>query len=84
MDKECKKHAGYPEGLCSGCKPENVSIQRQEYRHVDYVQFMNQRQVQNFINYWLTDKQAKNIRFGFLYGYFADDPHHRNGIRAIV
>ncbi len=33
--------------------PENISIKRQEYRHVDYVQFMNQGQIQNFIDFWI-------------------------------
>ena len=51
---------------------------------MDYVQFMNQRQVQSFIDYWLTEKRGKTMRVGFLYGYYAEDPYFKNGIRAIV
>ena len=37
----------------------------------------------NFVKYWLSER-PNQMRFGYLYGYFADDPYYQNGIRAIV
>jgi len=44
---------------------------------------MNNQQVHSFIDYWLGEKKEV-MRVGFLYGYFAEDPYYKNGIRAIV
>jgi len=44
---------------------------------------MNNQQIHNFIDYWLGEKKEV-MRVGFLYGYFAEDPYYKNGIRAIV
>lgn len=51
---------------------------------MDYVQFMNNKQMRSFIDYWTQDKQMAEIRVAFLYGYYAEDPFYKNGIRAIV
>ena len=44
---------------------------------------MNTEQMHNFVKYWLSER-PNQMRFGYLYGYFADDPFYHNGIRAIV
>lgn len=56
-------------------------MKRQEYRHVDYVQFMNSAEISNFVNYWLNTFEE---RVGWLYGYYAEDPDYELGIRAVV
>jgi nuclear protein localization family protein 4 len=61
--------------------PPSINMKRQEYRHVDYVQFMNSPEISNFVNYWLNTFEE---RVGWLYGYFAEDPDYELGIRAIV
>ena len=48
----CDQHEPYPRGLCNRCVPENITLKRQEYRHMDYVQFMNNKQMRGFIDYW--------------------------------
>lgn len=70
--------------MCSKCAPSNVIIKRQEYRHVDYVQFMNIAQIQDFIRYWVKEKKMAEKRVGYLYGYYAEDPNYKGGIRIIV
>jgi nuclear protein localization family protein 4 len=69
--------------MCNKCVPPNVVIKRQEYRHVDYVQFMNVDQIQEFIQYWLPRRHEQQ-RVAYLYGYYAEDPHYKGGIRVIV
>ena len=61
--------------------PPSINMKRQEYRHVDYVQFMNSAEISNFVNYWLNSFEE---RVGWLYGYYAEDPDYELGIRAIV
>lgn len=80
----CDRHEPYPRGLCNRCVPESVTLRRQEYRHVDYVQFVNSRQLRGFIDYWAQDRQMAEVRVAFLYGYYAEDPFYSNGIRAVV
>ncbi len=69
--------------MCNKCVPPNVVVKSQEYRHVDYVQFMNIAQIQDFVRYWLPRKNEQQ-RVGFLYGYYAEDPNYKGGIRVIV
>jgi nuclear protein localization family protein 4 len=83
IDRSCRNHEPYPKAMCNKCVPPNVVIKRQEYRHVDYVQFMNISQIQDFIKYWLPRKNEQQ-RVAFLYGYYAEDPHYKGGIRVIV
>ena len=56
--------------MCNKCIPPNVVVQRQVYRHVDYVQFMNVAQIQDLIRYWLPRRHEQQ-RVAFLYGYYA-------------
>jgi nuclear protein localization family protein 4 len=83
VDLTCKQHEPYPKAMCNKCVPPNVVIKRQEYRHVDYVQFMNVDQIQEFIQYWLPRRHEQQ-RVAYLYGYYAEDPHYKGGIRVIV
>lgn len=61
--------------------PPSINMKRQEYRHIDYVQFMNSAEISNFVNYWLNSFEE---RVGWLYGYYAEDPDYELGVRAIV
>lgn len=38
---DCKNHKPFPHGMCQKCLPPTVILNRQQYRHVDYVSFMN-------------------------------------------
>ena len=61
--------------------PPSINMKVQQYRHVDYVQFMNSAEISNFVNYWLNSFEE---RVGWLYGYYAEDPDYELGIRAVV
>ena len=79
----CRYHAPYPEGMCSKCMPPGIVLSRQNYRHVDYVSFMNYEEIKLFLSVWQKDHCLVQ-RIGYLFGYFADDPNYPNGIRAVV
>lgn len=44
---------------------------------------MNIAQIQDFVRYWLP-RSHEQQRVGYLYGYYAEDPHYKGGIRVIV
>lgn len=77
----CKEHLPWPAGVCTKCQPNAVTLQRQKFRHVDFIQFENSNIVNNFLDFWrVSGKQ----RIGFLYGKYE---HHKEiplGIRAVV
>lgn len=77
----CKNHEPYPKGMCSQCIPPSINVKRQEYRHVDYAEFMNFQEISRFIKNWL---DTGFPRVGVLYGYYAEDPVYEKGVRAIV
>lgn len=45
---------------------------------------MNIEQISSFIKFWVQKKHMAEQRVGFLYGYYAEDPHYKGGIRVIV
>jgi len=83
LKPNCPNHPPYPNGLCNKCLPPNVILARQPYRHIDYVSFMNQEEVNLFVYEWLKHYCMKQ-RMGFLFGYYAADPNYKDGVRAVV
>ena len=83
MILDCKMHPQFPKAMCNKCMPPSCIVKRQEYRHVDYAQFMNFKEVTNFVNEWVQNSFAKQ-KVGFLYGYYAEDPNYKGGVRAII
>lgn len=83
MKPDCKFHRPYPEGLCPKCMPPSVILNRQIYRHVDYVSFFNFEELNLFVQEWQKGFCMKQ-RMGYLFGYFAKDPNYPDGVRAIV
>lgn len=75
MNPNCSYHAPYPEGMCNKCMPPNAQLKRQVYRHVDYVSFMNQEELNIFVGIWLKGYCMKQ-RMGWLFGYYASDPNY--------
>jgi len=65
--------------------PPAVSIKQQPYRHVDNLSMINVEEIQNFIGYW-TGHLLENAmqRFGYMYGYYLEDPNYPEGCRALV
>nr|CAD7411653.1 unnamed protein product [Timema cristinae] len=77
----CKDHPPWPKGFCSKCQPNAITLNRQEYRHVDNVVFENPHLVERFLNYWRT---TGHQRIGFLFGNYEIHSDVPLGIRATV
>lgn len=77
----CKGHPPWPNGICTKCQPNAVTLSRQTYRHVDNVVFQNTTIVEQFLNYWRT---TSHQRIGFLYGYYETHKDVPLGIKATV
>ncbi len=60
--------------MCTKCMPPAANLMRQRYRHVDYVQFMNIEEINNFMSYWSGNFAVQ--RMGYLYGYYSKDPNY--------
>lgn len=81
--KDCNKHAPWPASICNSCMPTTAVLARQSYRHVDYVELMNVREITEFVKHWQQTHSLEQ-RGGFMYGYYAQDPNYPDGIRAVL
>ena len=77
----CTTHAPWPEGICSACQPPAITMNRQTYRHVDYITFENGDIVDNFLNFW---RVTSHQRAGLLYGRYETFSGVPLGIQAVV
>ena len=79
--KNCPNHP--PEMCCNKCMPPNAILNRQTYRHVDYVSFMNKEELDLFLKPWI-DGLFGTQRMAYLFGYYAKDPNYKDGVRAVI
>lgn len=63
--------------------PDTAVLQRQPYRHIDYVELMNKPEIENFVAHWQSHHFMQQ-RAALLYGYYAEDPNYPDGVRAVV
>lgn len=81
IDASCTAHAPWPRGICTKCQPSAVVLQRQPFRHVDYVQFENRDTVGEFIDAW---RKTGKQRAAWLYGRYDKYELVPLGIKAVV
>ncbi|XP_054717743.1 nuclear protein localization protein 4 homolog [Uloborus diversus] len=77
----CKEHLPWPQGICTKCQPNAITLNRQTYRHVDNIVFENPFLVERFLNYW---RCTGHQRVGILYGYYEPHKDVPLGIKATV
>lgn len=81
MKANCPRHKPYPLGLCTDCRPPNVVLARQKYRHVERIQIQQPTEFASFVALW---QRTHKQRVGFLYGSYKKDDSMEYGVKAVV
>ena len=69
--------------MCNKCLPPAVILGRQLFRHVDYVSFLNYREIASFVGAWQQTGMYEQ-RMAYLYGYYSEDPNFKDGVRVNI
>lgn len=81
INADCGNHKPWPAGVCDKCRPSDVTLNRQKYRHVDNISFENDLLVSRFLDFW---RLSGFQRIGLLYGYYEQHADVPLGIRAVA